>query len=214
MSIYFLQWLTLIAVYTLAAISPGPNFVVSVRNSLVYSRRVGVFTALGFGLAMLVHAAYTVAGFAVLISQSIFLFNVIKFAGAVYLVYLGILALRSRGVSQQVMEHSLDEQKQSGTMGDVAALRCGFLTSVLNPKATLFFLAVFSQIIGHDTPLIWNCIYGATCAVIEFAWFSFVAFVLTQGRVRGVFLKAGKWLDRTCGALMIGLGIKVALTTK
>ena len=214
MSIYFLQWLTLVAVFFAACVSPGPDFIVVVRNSLVHSRRAGLFTALGLGLSILIHVSYTVMGIAALIAQSILVFNIIKYLGAAYLVYLGIQALRSRGAGQTAMDHALARNGTEAGLSDWGALRSGFLTNVLNPKATLFFLAVFSQIIGVDTPMGWMVFYGLTCSVIIVAWFGFVAFVLTYAPIRGRFLRITKWIDRTCGALMIGLGIKVALTTK
>ncbi|HAX91084.1 MAG TPA: hypothetical protein DCY07_02610 [Rhodospirillaceae bacterium] len=205
--------MTLVAVFSLAVISPGPDFVVAVRNSVAHSRRAGLFTALGFGLSILVHVSYTVAGIAALIAQSILLFNVIKYAGAAYLIYLGIQALRSRGMGKAAVDHALNAEKKS-RMSDKAALSSGFLTNVLNPKATLFFLAIFSQIIRIDTPVVWMVVYGLTCSFIITGWFSLVAFVLTQARVRNAFLKATKWIDRGCGLVLVALGVKVALSAK
>lgn len=214
LSLYLTQWLTLIVVFSLAVISPGPDFVVAVRNSVVHSRRAGLFTALGFGLAILIHVTYTVAGIATVIAQSILLFNVIKYAGAAYLIYLGVQALRSRGMGKAAMDQALTVSANTKLMGDWEAFGSGFLTNVLNPKATLFFLAIFSQIIGASTPIFWMAVYGLTCSIIIIAWFSLVAVLLTQPRVRNSFLKGTKWIDRGCGVLMIALGIKVALTTK
>lgn len=211
LSLYFLQWLTLIAVFSLAVISPGPDFVMAVRNSIVHSRRAGIFTALGFGAGVLIHAGYTVLGIAAVIAQSIFLFNLIKFAGAAYLTWIGFQALRSRGMKQDAVDDALRAQNESGAMTDAAAFRSGFLTNLLNPKATLFFLAIFSQIIRPDTPVSWQIVYGLTCAAMVAGWFSGVAFVLTQNKIRRQFLRATKWIDRVCGALMIALGIRVAL---
>jgi RhtB (resistance to homoserine/threonine) family protein len=213
LSIYFVQWMTLVAVFSLAVISPGPDFVVTVRNSVAHSRRAGLFTALGFGLSILVHVSYTVAGIAALIAQSILFFNVIKYAGAVYLVYLGVQALRSRGMGRAAVDHALGAEKKT-RMSDQAALSSGFLTNVLNPKATLFFLAIFSQIIRVDTPVVWMVVYGLTCSFIITGWFSLVAFVLTQARVRNAFLKVTKWIDRGCGLVLVVLGVKVALSAK
>ncbi len=212
-SIYFIQWLTLAAVNVLAVMSPGPDFVMAVRNSVVYSRRVGVFTALGFSIGVLVHVTYTVLGIAAIIAQSVMAFNIIKYAGAAYLIWIGYHALRSKGMKTEIIDGVLIKTgvKQ---MGDFAAFRSGFLTNLLNPKAALFFLAIVSQIIRPETPLFWQAVYGLTCSVITMAWFSAIAFVLTQGRVRNTFLKATKWIDRACGSLMIALGIKVALTTR
>ncbi len=210
MTLYLTQWITLIVIFSLAVISPGPDFVMAVRNSIVHSRRAGLFTALGFGLGVMVHVTYTVLGLAAVIASSIVVFSIIKYAGAAYIIWLGCQALRSSGFEKSAVDQSL--QAAHKPLSDFAALRAGFLTNVLNPKATLFFLAIFSQIIAPQTPVYWQAIYGVTCAVMVTAWFSGVAFALTQGRVRNAFLRATKWIDRTCGGLMIALGIKVALT--
>lgn len=212
-SIYFLHWLTLTALFSLATISPGPDFVLAVRNSIVYSRRTGLFTALGFGLGILVHVSYTVLGIAAIISRSILLFNAIKLAGAAYLIYIGVNALRSRGMGQAAVNQALKNTDHK-EMSSFAALRSGFLTNVLNPKVTLFFLAIFSQIITPETPMVWSTIYGLTCAAIVSSWFGFVSLVLTHKKVRNLFLKAAKGIDRVCGALLIALGIKVALSSR
>lgn len=215
MDIFLTQWMTLIVVFSFALISPGPDFVIAVRNAIVYSKRVGFLTAAGFAAGVLVHVTYTVFGIAAIIAQSVMMFNIIKWAGAAYLAYIGFKALRSNGMGKQAIESATQERKGGKqTLSDWAAFRVGFLTNILNPKASLFFLAIFSQIIKPETPFIWQSIYGLTCALMCFAWFSMVTLVLNQGAVRNMFLKASKWIDRTCGALLIALGIKVALASR
>lgn len=214
MDIYIAQWLTLIAVFSVAVISPGPDFIMAVRNSIVFSRSVGILTATGFALGVMVHVTYTIFGISAIIAQSILLFNIIKYAGAAYLIYFGIQAIRSKGMGQKAIDQATANKEKDATqaMSDWQAIRSGFLTNVLNPKATLFFLAIFSQIIRPDTPFIWQSVYGLTCAAMVFIWFSMVVLVLTHGPVRTAFLKATKWIDRVCGTLLIALGVKVALT--
>lgn len=212
--IYLIQWLTLIAVFGLAVVAPGPDFVMAVRNSVVYSRRAGMLTALGFGVGILFHATYTLLGLAAVMAQSILLFSLLKYAGAAYLAYLGIQALRSRGAGQAAVDAAIGQGGEAKSMGGLAAFRSGLLTNALNPKATLFFLAIFSQIIRPDTPLAWKAAYGLTCSVMVSGWFCLVSFVLTQERVRATFLRATKWIDRSCGLLMIALGAKVALSER
>ncbi len=214
MSVYFMQWIALAAVCLTAAVSPGPDFVLAVRNALIYSRRIGLYTAAGFGLSLLVHTTYTVLGFAALIAQSVFLFTLIKYAGAAYLFYLGVQALRSRGANAAQMDGTFARKDDRPQVTGLAALRMGFLTNLLNPKASLFFLAVFSQIVRPDTPAFWLVLYGLTCAAIVAGWFSLVACVLTVPKTRNAFLKITKWIDKTCGVLLIGLSVKVALSSK
>ena len=214
MTLYLIQWLTLILTFSIAIIAPGPDFVMAVRNSVIYSRRAGIFTSIGFGLGVLVHVSYTAFGISAIIAQSVMLFNIIKWAGAAYLLFIGIKSLRSTGMNKDILKQSASDEPQEKSLKDVNAIRMGFLTNLLNPKATLFFLAIFSQIISVQTPPIWYVIYGLTCSVMCMLWFIMVAVVLTYEPIRNQFLKVSKWIDRTCGALLILLGIKVALATK
>lgn len=203
----FSNWLILIGVFGLGLMSPGPDFVMAVRNSLLYSRRTGIMTAAGFGLGVGVHVVYCLCGLALVISQSIVLFNIIKFIGAAYLFYVGIKALRSEGYKAPSLEN-----KTISSLSDWAALRSGFITNLFNPKATLFFLALFTQIINPDVVLSAQILYGATCILMTFLWFSLVACVLTAPAIRLRFLSMAKWIDRACGAFFIALGCKLALT--
>ena len=134
-------------------------------------------------------------GLATLISQSILIFNVLKFIGAAYLFYVGIAALRSKGFSMD--ETSTTAPKQ--IMTDWQALRSGFITNLFNPKATLFFLALFTQILDPHIPHWTSAIYGMTCVVMTGIWFSIVATVLTTPAVRARFMRYSKWIDRVCG---------------
>ena len=93
------ELLAVITITLLAVISPGPDFAMVTRNSLLLSRRAGVLTAVGIGLGVLVHVAYTLLGLGLLIQQSLWLFNAIKLLGAAYLVYLGLKMLRSQPAS-------------------------------------------------------------------------------------------------------------------
>lgn len=216
MDIHFLHWLTFVGIFFVAVISPGPDFVMIVRNSLSFSRKAGVYTALGLGLSILVHVTYTLLGLAAVISKSILLFNTIKWAGAAYLLYIGFQALFSKGMGQSDFKSSLKENggKKANAMSNRQAFISGFLTNLLNPKAALFFLAVFSQVIGPETPLFWKLLSGVSASVIITSWFTGVAFFLTGTAMRNVFLKFSKWLDRACGTALIALSVKIALSTK
>lgn len=207
MDAFFTNWLLLVAVFFVALISPGPDFVMAVRNSVLHSRKAGIFTALGFALGVVVHVTYCLAGLAFLISQSVVVFNVIKVVGALYLFYVGYQALRSKGFAPG---EAGDDPKV--TMSPMAALSSGFITNLFNPKATLFFLALFTQILDPQIGLTEKILYGLTCVVMTFLWFSVVATVLTTPKVKAAFLRFSKWIDRGCGVVFIGLGLKLAVT--
>jgi RhtB (resistance to homoserine/threonine) family protein len=204
---FWANWLLLLVVFPVALASPGPDFVMAVRNSVMYSRRAGVFTAIGFGLGVAVHVTYCLAGLALVIAQSVVLFNIIKWIGAAYLFYVGVKALRSRGMDAAGMTGG-----NAPSLTPAQALRSGFVTNLFNPKATMFFLALFTQVLDPQLMTLHKLVYGLTCVVMTVLWFSVVATVLTAPPVRARFLRLSRWIDRVCGGLFIALGLKLALT--
>lgn len=207
---YIAQAVLLAGVMMVGLVSPGPDFVMTVKNSIIHSRRAGLMTALGLAFGVLIHVTYCMVGLATLISQSILLFNLLKYIGAAYLIYIGVMALKSKGFDSKV---AMDKnEKPSKTMTSFEALRSGFITNVFNPKATMFFLAMFTQIIDPHVPVMAQISYGFICFALTFLWFSVVATILTVETVRSKFLRAAKWIDRVCGAALIALGVRLALT--
>lgn len=197
----------LVVVFSVALASPGPDFVMAVRNSVMGSRKAGIFTAIGFGLGVAIHVAYCLAGLALVIAQSVVLFSIIKWIGAAYLFWVGYHALKSKGYTPPE-----EGAEAPAAMSALQALRSGFITNLFNPKATLFFLALFTQILSPDIGIAAKAVYGLTCIVMTMLWFSVVATVLTTPKIRSAFLRASKWIDRVCGAMFVALGLKLAVT--
>lgn len=203
----FLAWLVFLAVDIAAAMSPGPAFVALVRNAMAYDRKIGVATAFGLALGVLVHVVLVLGGIAFIIAQSTLLFNIIKYGGAGYLVYIGIKSIRSG--KKRVTVDAAEECVQRITI--FQAISQGFLTNLLNPKAIVFFTAVFTQFIHPAMALPVQLLYGATPVFVEFLWFSGLAIILTNMSIKARFMNVVHWVERLCGGLMIGLGIKLAL---
>jgi RhtB (resistance to homoserine/threonine) family protein len=208
----FAKWMLVALVQTAATMSPGPAFALTVRNAMVYDRQSGIYTAVGLGLGIAVHIALVLGGISVVISKSVFLFNLIKYAGAAYLIYIGIKALVLATKKPAGNESSTLSGAARQSMSVAAALRAGFLTNLLNPKAVVFFTAVYSQFISIDTAWHILLLYGATSILIEITWFSFVVLFLTHARIRTTFLKFSVWIERICGGLLLLLGLRIALT--
>lgn len=200
---------TVTIVHLLAAISPGPDFIMSVRNSLTYSRRTGIWTAVGFGMGIAVHISYSLAGLALIISQSILIFNLIKFLGAGYLIYIGFKSFFSKSSRIKLGEH-----KKKTDISAFSAVKIGFLTNVLNPKATLFFLSLFTLVISPQTPFYIMGILSVIMIVNTILWFSLVAILLTQKEIRSVFERYQNTLHKIFGGILVILGVKVALSGK
>lgn len=206
------ELLLVAGIHLLAVMSPGPDFAMVLRNSVVYSRRVGVLAAVGLGLGIMLHVTYSLLGIGLVISQSVLLFNIIKYLGALYLIYIGVKSLVAKKESVPVTESEPSHTKKS--MSDFQAIRMGFLTNALNPKATLFFLALFTQVISPETELGIKALYGLEMSIATFAWFALVALVLTHRHVQKIFINFRHNLERVFGLALIALGIKVAVSSQ
>lgn len=188
---------------------PGLDFTMVLRQSISYGRRTALITSLGIASAILVHGTYTIFGIGLVISQSILLFNLLKFAGAAYLLWLGIQALRAPAPTPMAAaEHSAPKQDITA----FTAWRQGFLTNLLNPKAVLFFVALFTSIVSVGTSAPVRGIYVLSMSVMLFAWFALVSMFFTMPQVRAGFYRLGKWFNRATGAALIFLAIRVAVS--
>lgn len=198
--------LTVALINLIGTMSPGPSFVIVAQNALKYSRKSGLYTALGIVLADLIHISYCLLGIATLISKSILLFNVIKYLGAIYLLYLGIKAIRNKSTIE------LSTTKSKKELSNIQAFKEGLLVTLLNPKATLLFLSIFTVTIPAGTPAYAMITMGAIMLLSIWAWYSIVAVFFTQNKVRSVFLKFQNVFNKVFGGLLIALGLKVALS--
>ena len=193
------------ALHTVALISPGPDFLLVVRNSVRYSHRTGQWTSVGIALGILVHMTYCILGIGFIISQSILLFNILKYLGAAYLVCIGIMSFLSKEEGMPLA----DEHKEQKQLSPASAIKMGFYINVLNPKATLAFVSIFSAFITPETPFATQWIFAAYACVSALVWFSFVASVFSISKVQLAFAKARNRIDRTIGVVLVSLGLRV-----
>ena len=205
---YWMEFFTVALVHLLAVASPGPDFAVVVRESVTRGRHSGCWTAIGVGSGILLHVGYSLLGIGLIVSQSIVLFNLFKWLAAAYLVYLGWRALRARPMNLEAIDGANAPVARSAWRAFVI----GFVTNGLNPKATLFFLSLFTVVISPDTPLLVQAGYGLYLAGATALWFLLVAWLFSRGRVRAGFARMGHWFDRLTGAVLIGLGARLALS--
>ena len=210
-------WPTVILVTTLAVISPGADFAMVTRTSLMESRRAGLWVALGIGCGVLVHVCYTLLGLGVLLQQLPWLFTALKWAGAAYLVWLGISLWRGARSIQTDGEQGppivgKDDSPLPQFMGKAqrasggVSFRLGFLTNALNPKTALFIISLFMQVAGPGVAMPTQLAYGLFISAAHVLWFALVAYFFSapvlQPRVQAI----RPWIDRSLGCVLMGLG--------
>lgn len=205
---YWAEFLTVALIHLLAVASPGPDFAVVVRESVTHGRKAGTYTAMGVGTAIFLHVGYSLLGIGLIVSQSIVLFNALKWAAAAYLLYIGLKAMRAKPTNATDSSVKI----AVGARTARSAFTSGFVTNGLNPKATLFFLSLFTVVINPHTPLGVQAGYGVYLAVATGLWFCLVARVFSQERVRAGFARMGHWFDRAMGVVLVALGVKLAFT--
>ena len=204
---YFPLFGSVLLIHLMAVMSPGPDFIMALRNSLTYSRKTGIYTAIGFGLGIGVHVLYCVFGLALLISTSTIAFNIIKYLGVAYLAYIGVLSIVSKSTHIEVgKQHHLVD------ISSLKAIRMGFLTNVLNPKATLFFLSLFTFVIDPKVPTSIAMFLGVLMMINTAIWFSLVALFFTQSKIRAIFDRYQKIFNVIFGLLLIAIAVKIVFT--
>lgn len=192
-------------------LTPGTDTMLVVRNVLRGGRRDGVVTTFGICLGLFVHATLSALGVSVILLHSATAFHLVKFAGACYLVWLGVQSLRG---AVQGMSHAVDTE-HGGITAMVSLQRCfleGFLSNVLNPKVAVFYLAFLPQFIGPTDAVLQKSLLLASIHYVEgILWLVVVSIVLDHTRQFFMQPTVRRWLDGVCGTLLVGLGLRLAL---
>ncbi|OLF54998.1 LysE family translocator [Pseudomonas chlororaphis] len=201
LSNYLGEFLALATIHFLAVVAPGPDFAVTIRQSVRFGRVVGLCTAIGIGAGISVHVLYTLLGVGALMHATPWLLSVAKVVGGAYILYLGVSLLRSKPKTTLEGSDANDGAVQRQTLPK--AFMTGFLTNATNPKATLFFLAIFTTVISASTPLKIQALYGVWMCFVNALWFVIVALFFSSPRVRLLFMRMGHWFERSMGVILI-----------
>lgn len=189
----------------LAVISPGPDFAVVVKTALTQPRRPALFTALGVALGILVHVTYCILGLAIVITHSLILFDIVKYCGAAYIIYLGIQGVFAKAPVSNNQTVSV----QAPPLSVWRALQRGFFCNALNPKAGMFFLGLFTLVVKPTTPIWAQMLYGIEMSLITFAWFAFLTVVITHANVKAKIGRLQYYLTKLMGGLLIAFGLRL-----
>lgn len=197
---------TILAIHIFAWLTPGPLFVLIVRNSLMYSRKTGIWTAVGIAVGNFIHITYSVTGIALIISASGTAFNIIKFLGVGYLAYLGIKTLLVK-VELRNADATFNEHKD---ISPLKAVKIGFLTNILSPMASLFFASIFATVMGSGAPF-WVVVFlWIAMPLNSFVMASLLSVFLTQKNIKSVYTKYENIVNKFLGATLLALAITIA----
>jgi threonine/homoserine/homoserine lactone efflux protein len=189
-----------------AAVSPGPAVLMAARTGLLEGFRTGVFLAMGIGAGAVFWASAALFGLGVLFAAAPALLWALKIAGAVYLLYLGWGMWRNARVPLDMT------QTRALPRTPLSAFRLGLMTQLANPKPAVMFAAIFLGTVPPQTPL-W--VLGALLVVVflnETLWNTAVARVFAMERTRTRYISLKTLIDRTFGAALAVLGVKIAAT--
>ncbi len=193
-------WLAVAGICTLGAMSPGPSLAVVLRHTMTGGRRQGVAAALAHGAMIGIYALACISGVAFVVQSSAEVFIAMQWLGAAYLVWLGIKGLRAQ-------PHPESGLPQATTTA--SAIRDGSAVAFLNPKIAVFFIALFSQVIGPDTSLAARLGYAATAAAIDGIWYVLVAWLFSNPRWLARLQARAIWFERLFGVILILLALRL-----
>jgi threonine/homoserine/homoserine lactone efflux protein len=201
----FHLWLSFVVICMMGALSPGPSLALVIKNTLSGGTSQGYATAISHGLGVALYAAITATGIAVIIVKSPLIFSIIQYAGAAFLLYLGVKSLLSKKNSH------VFSQEDSLNNAQVKGWRDGFLIAFLNPKLAIFFLALFSQFLGEDASSEQKMIMTATVGSIDALWYCLVTFTLSRGNIINKLRENSHIVDKVTGSFLILLAARIVI---
>lgn len=197
--------LSIAAALTLGAMSPGPSFILVARTSLAVSRRDGLAAAVGMGVGGVFFSAIALLGLLAILTAVPLLHLALKVLGGTYLVYLGYRIWRGARQSLVLESTSLQNYPTQARRSFVL----GLVTQVSNPKTAVVYASVFASLLPHNIPPSVLVALPIMVFAIETIWYSVVALALSSPSPRTRYLASKAWIDRTAGAIMSLLGLKL-----
>lgn len=205
---YMEEFLAIATIHFLCLIGPGPAMAMTIRNSIVYSRKTGCITGAGLSLGSFTHIVNALVGLGLIVCAYPQILDYVRIAGALYLAYMGVSFLLAKH-----QEISFEQFEKTG--GDAPSVKAllgkGFLTNLLNPQAILLFFSLFTSVVSPNTPFIVKSGYGLWMATAGLCWYMFVATVLSIELIRKSFFKYRVWIDRFTGAFFLYVSVKLIM---
>ena len=198
-----MEFFTVAILHLFAVASPGPDFALVTRQSLRYNRRVAIWTSLGIGVGILFHSLLAITGLVLLITSNELFLTIFKIIGSLYLLYLGVNSILDSKKAGNIEEENTNVDKFNGFMA-------GLITNITNIKAILFFVTVFSVVIGTGNNLS-LLFYGAYMALATFIWFSIISYVFTSEGFKNKFSSFLGLFEKIIGFVLILISLQILI---
>ena len=203
------QFLIIATAHLLAVISPGPDFMLISRQSFLYGRVSAIYTSIGISFGILFHVAYCIFGLGYILSEFNEVVFFLKLACGFYLFYLGIISIFVSDKSNHLINEN--QTLKSNSISIANSFKTGFITNLLNIKATLFFLSLYSFMLtsNPDTLLSFQIFCGLWMVVVTGLWFIFVSIFLTNSIFKNIIENHYLLINRIMGILIIYIAFKL-----
>jgi len=201
-----MEFLTIAILHFFAVSSPGPDFIIVTRQSIRSGRTAAIFTSLGIASGILVHSFAAMTGLTYIISSNPLVFFYLKIIASIYLGYLGFISIfNSSSITQYTSNQSTSDQNF------LYSYRIGFITNVLNPKAILFFITVFSIVVDSSTSVLSLGIYGAYMSIATFIWFTFISYIFTNTTLINKYRNSLPIFEKILGCILLLIASQILL---
>ncbi len=197
-----LHWLSLASICLLGAMTPGPSLAVVLKHTISGSRKNGVYTSVFHGLGVGVYAVLTVLGMAIIIKETPWLFNLIRYSGIAFLLWLSFKALTSSATSSEQVSNINKPTLQKSAYE-------GFMIAFLNPKLAIFFIALFSQFINEGSLWQEKVIMVITVGGFDIIWYCLIALVFSQSNMIDKLKRNSNIIEKTTGVALLLLATKM-----
>ncbi|MDO3722761.1 LysE family translocator [Marinobacter sp. chi1] len=205
-----LFWAFLVAI-TLLTITPGVDTLLVIRNTGRTDLKAGMVTSLGICSGLFLHAALSAVGISLILVQTAWAFTLLKWAGACYLIWLGIASLRQ--ASRRGRPHEPRGDKTREAPDRWRDFREGLLSNLFNPKAALFYMALLPQFVDPEGPVLFqSLLLAGVHFVLAMLWQCAVAVAVSRSRRWAIPPWVGRMMHGITGGIFVGIGAKVAMT--
>ena len=190
-----MEFFTVALLHFFAVSSPGPDFILVTRQAIKLGRKAAIYTSLGIGIGILIHSLAAITGLTLLISSNPYLFLCMKLAASLYLFYLGLMSII------QTSETGNDIATRDSSK--LNSFLIGFITNVLNPKAIIFFVTLFSIVLNNSTSAALLTFYGLYMSAATFLWFLLISYVFTNKNLIEKYFYVLPAFEKIIGILLI-----------